>query len=135
MKFILIFQVTLCIFIKNTVLAQDNFDLEKVRNSINTKLILKRELEEDSVHYFNSKNKLICRYIGFIKNGKNKYHFVNSTYIFNILESPTAESTIILYDSNLKIYGYYSISNSDLLPKRIKNNLLLFDIKSEQLSR
>lgn len=66
------------------------------------------------------------KYLGQITAKKRTYHIVAFTRIFNLKNSPTAESHIFLYDKSLNYMGNYYLTLIDELPSYIIGQKLYF---------
>ncbi len=64
-------------------------------------------------------------YLGIVTNGNIAYKLMTSCWIWG--HSKRATNRILIYDSNNKYLGNYYLTMRCDLPKKIKNNMLIFD--------
>jgi hypothetical protein len=69
-------------------------------------------------------------YLGQINSKKgNVYFIINSSYVFNIKNSPTAENHIYILNIDRKLVGFYYVNSKEELPVKLVQNILYFKCK------
>jgi hypothetical protein len=124
MKTIFILLISIGLIPKTTPL-----DYKKSLMQFDISLINARSLNKLVYKKINKDERFQSRFLGTIMSGAHQpYYIVTSSYIFNIKNSPTAESELFVFDMKKQCVGYYSIPLLDELPQKITNDQLLFKV-------
>ncbi|MCO5947479.1 hypothetical protein [Mucilaginibacter flavidus] len=117
----------LILFIAFSLKQQTSFNYKKERSLFNISLIATKQSNILVSKKINDNEKFQGRYLGMIRvKSKQQYHIVASSYIYNIKNSPTAESQIFIYNNEKRCLGFYYLTLINELPQKIINNELLF---------
>lgn len=121
-----LFTLALCMFVAITSFAQkndSNKDWQKVleRNNVGRKYVFDRNRNG---HY----NQTELTYLGKIKTNDGRiFKVITSTVFYG--NSPAATNKIVVFNSKNQYVGNYSFGADFNLPKKIRNNVLVFDNK------
>jgi len=117
------------IFVINNLFSQNPYDYKKERNLFNLELISKNQ-KTVLIKKINTNEKFKGKYLGKVKTNQGNYYIVESSFIFNLKNSPTAENHIFIYNDKKQYFGYYYLSQINELPSTLKKCKLYFNNKN-----
>ncbi|RKR85294.1 hypothetical protein BDD43_5558 [Mucilaginibacter gracilis] len=122
-------KIFLFLLVLKTSILFNPFDYKYEENKFNKTLVLNGLKGKLIKKKINDSERFQGRYLGRMKTKSGQeYDVISFSYLFNLKNSPTAESHIFFYDKQHLYVGSYHLNSTDELPQRIIQNKLYFEI-------